>query len=516
MTRRRSPLFWLVAVAFAASLGWWFVTIPQYRRDLFSCVPAQAGVLLRVNDAAGRWPVWAANPAISGLLAALGAGSNVAARAGADDSLTEWLEAVAPGESAVAYLPSMGPAREPAWIMVSWIGGRSQRLRWMLKTGRIRGAKRLFSRNGHVAWQLPAPGLAPGMYLTVGAPEGHVVTCLSRDLGALLDVFDTYDGLAPSATTLEREPPELGGVELRGEYQHFGSWSLPPQRWSFAVTRADATSFAARVRGPWPHAWPETPGETNAVPLWNPAARHAVLQIRADRELAIGTLRGLLGDPQVLFDELIRRDASGALDLQLVDGPYAGRARGLRLPTAVAALPVMDEAATAARIRVILDQANRIYRWGLVPHDIQAGPFHGMAIESTADTPYARFDLHERAACLVTNGVFVFGSNTEGLTNLLLAVAAAPEPPESRIALDATAAADLWVDLRGGAKPLRVLLTAWSLMLDDRRAETEERSRQLNEAKDWVDSLAPLGQLRCTLRREGAFAAVEIQTGEKL
>ena len=85
------------------------------------------------------------------------------------------------------------------------------------------------------------------------------------------------------------------------------------------------------------------------------------------------------------------------------------------------------------------------------------------------------------------------------------------------LAQHATAALDAWADLREGGKSLRLLLTAWSLRLDERdRARTEETRQRIGEAKAWIDSLAPLGELRLTARRMGKDLLIEVAAGERL
>ena len=152
---------------------------------------------------------------------------------------------------------------------------------------------------------------------------------------------------------------------------------------------------------------------------------------------------------------------------------------------------------------------NRRYRWGLVRNEQGAGAFRPSAIEGTSETAYSRFALNEQVAWLVTNRTFVLASNTEGFTNLLLQAVSSPSRPASPAALDA------WIDLSAGGKSLRLLLTAWSVRLDEREVVRTALVRgRIRQAKAWVDALAPLRSARIIADRAGDRMVIRMVAGD--
>jgi hypothetical protein len=71
------------------------------------------------------------------------------------------------------------------------------------------------------------------------------------------------------------------------------------------------------------------------------------------------------------------------------------------------------------------------------------------------------------------------------------------------------------IDLARGGKTLRLALTTYALklLLEDAQGTLRVRQR-LNEAKAWIDSLAPLQTCRFWLRSDGQMMQVQFKAGE--
>ena len=509
----RSWAFWILLLAFLAAGLFWFTEIPEYRRQLDRLIPPQATWVVRQTAVADRLPDLLGHPALAGLLAAGGTSTQDVARWRGDRGLTELLRRVAPEESVLAYVPALGRGQEPAWLLASWLGGRSQRLRWLLKSGRVDGAVRILHRHGHLVWELPATGLPIGQSLTISVTEGMAVLCLSRDRAALVDVLDGYDGLLPQPPAWLPRWPDAPGAGLAVVYRTLGAWTPPNEAWRMQLAVGPAEQLAAAVRGPWPREWPVGAEAANAPTPWPLAETNAVLTLVADRTLALHAAGRIWPDLPALGGELVQHDATGPLHLAVVDGPFAGRAMGLKLPTILATLPLQSETAARARLTLLLDQINRKYQWGLVFNELLVGTYRPNAIESTRETAYARFAVNEQMACLVTNQTLVWASNTEGFTNLLLQARAAGRDTARKP--DATPAALAgWINLRDGGKSVRLLLTAWSLRVDERDAARAQRVRgRIQQAKGWVDALAPLQAARFRVERIGPEMQITLAAG---
>lgn len=515
MTRRRPWYFWLILAGFLVGALWWTVEVPDYRRDLARLVPPQATVVALTHGLADAWQGWLANPVAAGLLMGFQDRTNLLERWRADDGLADFLRRVAPSEVALAYVPHLGPKHQPAYLLVSWLGGHSQRLRWLLKSGRVAGATRVFNRNGNLVWRLATRDLPPERHLTIAVVEGMAVLCLSDDLGSMIEVLDGHDGLLPAPPPGRPAWPVLQAGELRLLYRPLGAYTPAADVWRGAVRECRADRLVATLAGPWPAGWPTTGSEPAVAPAWNPGDGPAVLRLTLDRELALYGAQQLIPGFTEFGGELVRHDARGPLRAALIDGPFAGRARGLKLPTVVGSLPIASEPAVTARLDLLLDQLNARHRWGLVKHEQGAGPFRPVAVESTSETPYARFALNEQLAWLVTNGSLVVASNVEGFTNLLQdARAAVRAPAAAGLPAGGPAVADLWMDLAAGGKSVRMLLATWSLQVDERDAARARRVRDgVAVARQWLDALAPLGVARAVMRREGAELVVDVEMG---
>ncbi len=515
MTRRRPWYFWLLLASFLVGALWWTVEVPDYRRDLARLVPPQATVVAETRELAGAWRDWLANPAVAGLLVGFQEHTNLVPRWQSDPGLDDFLRRVAPAECALAYVPRLGPKQQPAYLLVSWLGGHSQRLRWLLKSGRVAGAARVFNRNGNLVWRLATRDLPPERHLTIAVVEGMAVLCLSDDLGSMIEVLDGHDGLLPAPPPGRPAWPEPAGDGLRLVYRPLGAYSPTGTVWRGAVRECRAGRLVAQLAGPWPEGWPTTGSEPAVAPAWNPADAPAVLRLTLDRELALYGAQVRWPGFAEFGGELVRHDARGPLRAALIDGPFAGRARGLKLPTVVGSLPIASEPAVTARLDLLLDQLNARHRWGLVKHEQGAGPYRPVVVESTSETPYARFALNEQLAWLVTNGSLVVASNVEGFTNLLQDVRSAVRAPAAAGSpAGRPAVADLWMDLPAGGKSVRMLLATWSLQVDERDAARARRVRdRIAAARQWLDALAPLGAARVVARREAAELVVDVEMG---
>ncbi len=516
MLRRIS--FWALALLFAAGTIFWSLYIPHRPLDLYRAIPAQATFVSAHHNLAGRWGDLATNPVTRSLLLSLGFDEDDLDSAADGADAGPWLKRLAGQETLFAYVPRLGPAGETAWVFASWLGSGSQRLRWMLYWSKGKGIKHAFDRAGHHIWMVDPRVSKSADVISFAFVEGMVIGTISKRAATTASVLDCFDGTYPSFFRTrnpdlmplpDTNTPDRGWFTWR---EKSGIYSAP--RGFFDIHHLGPNSINADVELPW------TKGELAKDA--EPAVAHDDLEACwKDGPVAVaflrsGLLQRLAGDSRMTLPRetlgLATDVGAGEIALAAMAGDLSGRFKGIKMPTILAAVPVEGDAAPETNVVARMDALNAMNRWGLVPQELVVGSQRVYAVESTADTPYARSPKDELLAYTVSGSWLVFASNVEGLTNLL----ARPAPAGAREwnVQNGGDDASLWLDLDDGAKAFRVAITAYALKLAAEDAEKSQPMRQrLNEAKAWIDAIAPMKSLRATVRVKTDRIAVHLDAG---
>jgi hypothetical protein len=511
--RPRSAIFWtLLAVFVAASLVWLFV-VPYSPERLYKAIPAQATVVSAHHNVAGRWDDLRGNPIMLSFLHTFGVKPEEVQEVAADPAFRKWLDALASDEVVVAYVPSLGVTGDPCWVIASWIGGRSQRLRWLLRT---QDGFEPAWRRVHAVWTLRPKGWHSDMRIRFTLAEGMAIACISADPAAIDEVLACHDGYAPSLFQRPQLtlPAAAGGALDRGWFRMAGQEGpYSASRGSYAFTELRTNRVQGLVRLPYKLAKPEAQGAPigEVEEIWG---RRPVGWISVDRSVALWWFARLWKFPWATAGaELLARDIEGPVALALFADPYSGRLKGLKLPTLMAAGAATNGPAAMSALRARLDVLNSRYRWGLVPRELAREPRPVYAIEGTGRSLYAALAPNEQIGYTAGSNWLMLASNVEGLTNVL--ADAARGASASRVMADGEPASLRgWFNLEDGGKALRVALTAYAFKLgmEDSRGSQATRQR-LNEAKAWIDALAPLGELTFTVQPEGELSKIEFAAG---
>ncbi|HOW97158.1 MAG TPA: hypothetical protein P5567_01465 [Kiritimatiellia bacterium] len=529
MIRRRPLLFWLLLAAALGAAAWWVLYTPYRPEHMYRALPAQTAFVSVHRDLAGRWDTIHRNPLIQTLFLAFGVKPEELNELSADPVARQWLQQLASDEALVAYVPSLGTPGEPAWIIVTWLGAKSQRLRWNLRWAKIRELTAHPPYRGWPSWTLDTGG-EDEPKLTFALVEGMGVGVFSSDPRLLNEALDALDGVQPS---LEDQPdfPGRTGIWCRDPKAPDRGWVNP------AAVSGGVTSPVGAVSYEWSEL--QSGGLRGCVTGRDP---FAVEFSRAPR-LKAGGLDRLLGDlPQGLallspslvlpymeqpkraawmrlMAEIIRLEKAGVVALALLGDDYSGRLKGIKLPTLVGALPVGKSELVSAWLREALDRLNARYRWGLVPREVAAGRGRMTIIEATSTNFLAGLPPSECPAYMLRDGWLLLASNSEGLEKLADRFDALPTnrpPPVSwmRDLDNEPAPVYVWLDLARAGKTLRMALSTYSLklLLEDPGGSQETRQK-LNEAKAWVDSLMPLSRARFWMRSDGTRMEVSYKLG---
>lgn len=503
-SRARRILLWSLSVVFLAATVIWTLHVPYIPTDLFRPIHADAAFVSQHRDLAQRWPALHRNPLMRSILITSGLKPSALRDLETDPVARQWFEKLASRDTVLAYVPELGAYREPAWVATSWIGGRSQRLRWNLGWHEVEGFKRNGPHRGHPFWTVESTMTGSGDTLTLALVEGMVIACLSRHPETMRDVLDTYDGVRPSILERRGFPregewcddaaaPDRGWVDA-GAMTH-----LPAMLYEFSELTPTTIVGVARAAGPSP----------GGLPPRAPATGVSLASLLGDTPIMLGMLpaewasalpdRRRDGPWARILREIIAVQKADTVAVGLFGGEYGGRLKGIRMPSLLLALPVTDEAAAHAQIRRALDNLNARYRWGLIPHRADTSTESVVVFEGTAGNLYGSLPLEEKPAYSICGGWLLLGSNSDALGRLVAryrAAGADAAAPCWSPASDASGApAYVWADFARGAPTLRLAISAYSLklLMEDAQKTMGQRQR-LNEIKAWIDAMEPIGQ----------------------
>lgn len=525
----RSPLFWLVALLFAGLTVWWTLHVPYAPEQVWKAIPAEAVFVSEHRDLAARWDAFSHNPFTRSLLTTVGLTPPVLQDLSSDPDSREWLELLTERDAVLAFVPALGDYREPAWVFASWLGGRSQRLRWSLAWQRGGGFKRGPAHHGRPYWVVENVDLGGEHQLTIAFVEGMIVGCLSRHPEAIREVLDTYDGLMPSVA-------EVRDVSARGPW--CTDPAAPDRGWFDPASLERPRPTDRRLVA---YEFSELSHDTLAGQICS-AAPFPFAQSTASR-LRTDGLDEVLGDlPQAVVvaqsamllpalegekspywvrqcAELLRAQKSATVMLAVLGDEYSGRFRGIRVPTLMIGIPVPDVAQAVEWVPAAFDRLNARYRWGLISRELAAGDQRFFVIEGTVSSNSASLTLDERPAYAVVGKWLLFSSNLDALRKVAAfagrEAAAGGSPAWARSMNEVPAPAYGWMDLARGGKNLRLAVTTYALklLLEDPRGTYRVR-QQLNDAKAWIDALMPLQICRFWIRSDGTMMEAKFRMGK--
>jgi hypothetical protein len=488
MTRARRAAVFLLSLLFAAGLAAWCLWVPRRPEGLFRAIPRGATVLVHTRDLASQWATLAANP-----LARVALGGAGMSAADLDQSLTNrefaaWMERLAGGEIAAAYVPQFVPGGGAGWVFASWLGADSRRLRWTLDFVKVPGIRKMIDYRGHAVWTYRPRGWRSPETISLSLTDGMLVGCIADRTTAMLSVLDTYDG--------QPHAPGLDAAAVRSPFPPgtLGGWVRPdtPRGGEFAFSAVIAASNRLAVTLDTPWTWPATNAAAGGEP---PVAFPDDLNgwVVADKSLLFSWLapRATNGVwPQVLA--FLDAQTGPRVGVGLLSEPCSGRFQGMKVPTLFLAAVPTDAAALPDAIRRELDAINVSNKAGLVLHPFPPPAPPVVAVESVMDTPYAKFAVDDLIAWQPDDRAYVFATNLRGLTNALVRAGAsawgrAPSSPDPLYG---------FFNLRDGGKAIRVALAAWEVKLAfDDPDGTAARRQTIDEIKAWIDVLAGMEQV---------------------
>ena len=532
MLKFRRKTLLLVAVAtiiFAA----WLLYVPYRPERLLRAIPANAQILTTHQNLAARWPAILQNPVLQSLAMSVGVETTALNTLATDPETLQWVRRLASRDTVLAYAPRLGASGRPAWVLTSWLGGDSQKLRLQLLWFPPPGFERHTPHNGAAFWTVRVPGLKPGIHLALAFAEGMVIATLGEDSTAMLEVLDTSAGILPSLAVargaklsdywcLAPTAPDHGWVDTGAFVRRKPNTPAPPPL-TLSLTAIEPRYVEGNLCGPLPLP----PAKTSAKPmeagdLVKLTGNLPIIAALVRTETALPSLSAALGPEwKDELDAALRLQHADRIALFLMGGDYGGRFYGFRIPALVAGFPVRAGDAMPGLLHGVLDRLNTQRGWGLIPREIKVGNHTLYAVEGTTQNAFSLLPPEELPAYTVCDNWFLVASSLRALT-ALVARYDRPEVAEQAPSARWTDGLDIarggaygWVDFARARDELRLIIAGYSLklMLDDPRKAAGQR-QQLNAFKGWLDALAPLGEAKLWLTSDGQLAALRFEIGK--
>lgn len=515
----------LLALLIAAGSVWWTFHEPYQPRRLLRALPVNSTVYVRGENLAAFWDDLLRHPAAGVVSVMGGSDASAPAQLATDRETRIWVDRLLSRASAAAFAPAYGELSEPAWVIVTWGGPESVRLRLLLTVFGSPGVERMPVYHGRNIWRVGAsrPN-QPRLMFSIA--EGLVVATFGLDPSAIHHALDSLDQMEPS----------LAG-DRNGFREEIETWAGPapvhgyawlPNRptrgpLGFRLVRDGRTSFGVDLRVATPSA------ETTA-----PAAARApegldlllgdlpVALASAPPEVAVDLL-GLAwpGAFSELFGNLVKANRGGPSTLGLIGGEASGALSGKRMPLLLFSAPVPDAQHGLTSITQALEDVRNRFGVTFVLEPDNAAPGVLFSLNENGTTAFERFSGEDRLAVAVDGKRLVFASNLRALRFLLQRLgtpAAAYEATKARWAAEYARqphAGSGWFDLARAARLMEEYLDLQGAILTMQNpADLDLRLRNLGRTRAAWDVAARLREISARVdTSSGSALVVELRMG---
>jgi hypothetical protein len=478
----------------------WILYEPYDAPRLFKPIPAYASFVSLHEDFAGRWKEWTRNPVAQSLLNSTGLRSQDLASAQKSPELQAMLSTLAGKRTLLAYIPSLGQSGRPGWAFTSHLGGRGVWLRWLLKLYPRESLLHLGHARGVDIWMVDDGSSDPErLYFSI--TRGMMVGCYAGDPTAqrrLLDLLDYgnphWEELAnkmdPEQVCSSGTAPDRGWLEVPFQEQTEGL--------RFSLERVDARTLKGQICG------------SVRIPLQatvdRAAVEEAIEQFSFPDSLIWGvttpdSIPLLLRQFASLQKETVDLPNSVPVFLGLQGGAFSGRFLGMKVPSLLAAIPLISQAEGDRLVNGVLDEINRERKAGLVPRVSVQNGYALTLIDASVRSPYSLLSDKDKVACLYRNGWLMVATHAGALSQIAawMDSGSTRNGPTFQTA-DLPALAHLWMDMESLRTTVPPILQMYKFkLLLDRGAESRLMRERLAEVEAWLESFEPFDQGRISL-----------------
>ena len=518
MKKVKRSVFILLLLCSLVLLVWWTLYTPYNPGKVFAPLPDSTAFVSVHTQLASRWKDITVNPVTRSIFLSMGVESDDLDESYNDPIFKKWAMMLADKKTVFAYVPSLGfknYRRQPGWIGTSWIGGRSQRLRWQLELGLMKDFKKIGTYRGRPIWLVTSADLDDDEPLTITFVEGMLIACICQDLSAIERVLDTYDGLRPRLTVPKNMARQQRTEENNDGYDQ-GWVNLRAIRLPMIKRDVDDIEYQLDTVTPFQLAGFIM---MNQPPLaFNPVEslkdEPDISSLLRDIPFAASIMSAdmasyLLTHPACPYScqvagQLMHEQKAETVIMALAGDDYSSRLKGFKVPSLFICIKLGEEHSAYAAANKYLDLINARYHQGLIPVVINNGPHSIFTLESTTDKLFSKLSSGERPAFTMVGDWMVIGNSSDALIKLLQNKTDHTDMTSYRwykqISNHQTPAA-LWLDLTSGTKAARLVISTYSLKLLFEDPDGSQRTRQqLNELKAWLETIQPMNNLSLWLQ----------------
>ncbi|MBM4147499.1 MAG: hypothetical protein FJ224_00435 [Lentisphaerae bacterium] len=521
-TPRRSLILTL-SLLFGLACAWRVLHFPYNRETLFRGMPANAFWVAEHPSLSSAWKDVLSNPLVKAGIAAGGLEDESAGLL-RSRRIAGVMESLAARNTVASYVPSdsEGAFAGPALVAASWVGYRTQFLRWRsLPKAMGPGAAKYRLMPGVDIWTVKSDVPGGSGFLSICVAEGVIYACLSRDpFGVQHVVLRALAGGKParSAAVVAGKPEPERGVQ-----QGWALWQWPfgPTRnmWNSSVYRLEVQPGGSlrgeAVSAPlsaFPVASaPAVAGDWDGLGavLGNVPAAFAALTREQAGRLAGGT--GSL--TFAVMDMLI--DGNDPVFIALAGGDCSGRILGLKVPMLLAGVKSdLAPDSLFARVSAGLDLLNRRYKLGLIPRRRGDGIRTWIALDSSGGKDTPGLLEGEAPAIALVGGWLIAASSEAGLKQLL----AGPAPREPGKWLPVMKSAGsfpvFWCDstrICGPARDAVAVMTLWTIAKETEASPGSLKRADLDRARAWFVEAERAGEIVLETFSSGDSAGVRLR-----
>jgi hypothetical protein len=522
----RRTFFWLILIAFVGLSIWQVFRFPYEPERLYSAIPSNALFVSEHDKLSERWQGIAKNPLMLNVLGACGVKTNDICKIVEDRVTNDLIGRFASRKTLIAYVPSFGESREPAWVMASWAGGNGQLLRWGLLSSLMCDFETVQMRGGQKIWTLKTSEQDDGERLSLAVYEGMLLGCLSRDRLGVQHLVEEAQGFSAGwreVTFRYLVDRSRNGRQNQGAIQRMiesaPEKDCPDKGWLLGldsrnligkpILRLGVASFEGNSVAGWLRGSSAAPGCTNK-PLDTANAKE-LRQMLGDSPSAFvlvpsDNVETVVSSGPGYLKTIVRTLRTGMVEgspffTALLNPEYSGRILGVKVPTIVIGAQMKEGDKALDLVVATLDKLNSRYGWALIPNRTEVDGHPLIVVESTRWSIYDSMKSEERVAFAVNDGWLIFSSNMASLKKLIQTQVA----HRTNNTAGATwangmaskpASAYGWVDLAATSKAAKdVIAVATLVTLVSGRGSENERTEQrkaLDTAKTIADAMGSL------------------------
>ena len=542
-------LFWIILIAFVGLSIWWVFHFSYEPGRLYKAIPSNAIFVSEHDKLAERWQRLAKNRLTLNALAACGVKTNDINKIVEDRVTNDLIRRFASRKTLIAYVPSFGESREPAWVLVSWGGGNGQLLRWGLLSSLMCDFETVRVRGGQKIWTLKTKEDDSGERLSLAVYEGMLLGCFSRDrLGVQYLVEEAqgqYAGWREVTYKSIMDRARQGG-QITGEIQRiiesspdkdcsdrgwliqrFHGLSARSQVVRLGISSYEGNSLTGWVKGNF------TPADTNKI---GDACAKGLSSILGDSPSAFAIFpasfveAGLSSSATPAYlKTIVLTLRSGMVEnspffAALLNTEHSGRILGVKVPTIVIGAQMKEGDKVLDLVVETLDKLNSQYGWALIPNRAEVDGHPMIVVESTRWGVYDSMKSEERAAFAASDGWLIFSSNMASLKKLMQAQTGRGTNDVADAAwlngmVAKPVSAYAWANLAATSKAAKdVIAVATLVTLVSGRGSSDaaiEQRKALDTAKAIADAVGSMKAGSFRLNTDGSETALFFRLGEE-